>query len=260
VGVVDDAVRLSARFPVFPCFATKKPACKHGFKQATQSPEDIVDLWRGTNAPLIGVPTGEASGIDVLDIDPRHGGDQWLEAAWDQIPKTRTHKTQSGGLHLLFRHADGVKNSESKIAPGVDTRGSGGYFIYWAALGLPVENAQILADWPEWLLKLLKPAPPPRRYVMPATRLEADVRATRMIERAYDRVKNAQPGRRHFELRAAAATLGGLAGHLGKSLDQVERDLVDLIMQTGAADRKNAEATARWAMAKGCSSPLLTGR
>jgi hypothetical protein len=28
---------------------------------------------------LIGVPTGEISGLAVIDIDPRHGGETWLD-------------------------------------------------------------------------------------------------------------------------------------------------------------------------------------
>ena len=258
MSAVDDAIRLCARFPVFPVRMDKKPACKHGFKDAERTPAAVLDLWRAYPGPLIGVPTGEISGIDVLDIDPRHGGDTWLQTVWDDLPTTRMHKTQSGGMHLVFRHAARVKNSAGKIAPGVDVRGDGGYIAYWPAVGLEVQNPATLADWPAWLLKLINPPPPKRRYVAPATRTEADARANIMIERAYDRVRNAHPGQRHYQLRAAAATLGGLAGHLGKSLDQIEADLVSLIMQTGAEDRKNAEATARWAINKGYSSPLLT--
>jgi hypothetical protein len=256
--VVDDAIRLCARFPVFPVRGDKKPACKHGFKDAVTTPAEVVDLWRLSPGPLIGVPTGEASGIDVLDIDPRHGGNAWLEEARDSLPITRTHHTQSGGLHILFRHAEGVRNSASKIAPGVDTRGAGGYIVFWPAAGCRVENPTTLEDWPKWLLKLLNPPIKKRHIPAPATKAEASTRALIMIENAYDRVRNARPGQRHYQLRAAAATLGGLADQIGQSLDKIEDDLVALIMQTGAEDRVNAEKTARWALEKGRASPLLT--
>jgi Bifunctional DNA primase/polymerase, N-terminal len=66
------------RVPSFPCAANKRPATPHGFKEATTDPIELQELWRRFPGPLIGVPTGDFSGLDVLDIDPRHGGDSWL--------------------------------------------------------------------------------------------------------------------------------------------------------------------------------------
>jgi hypothetical protein len=83
--------------PVFPCRADKRPACVHGFRDATRDPAAIRELWRRHPGPLIGVPTGAASGIDVLDVDPRHGGHMWLDWNANRLPPTRTHRTRSGG-------------------------------------------------------------------------------------------------------------------------------------------------------------------
>src|SRR5262249_16654349 len=99
--------------------------------------------------PLIGFPTGEASGIDVLDIDPR--GRDWYDQNFDALPTTRAHLTQRG-LHLLFKHADGLRCSAGRIAPGIDVRADGGYAIWWPREGLPVEDHPI-CEWPDWLLK-----------------------------------------------------------------------------------------------------------
>src|SRR5689334_15492059 len=107
----------------FPCRADKKPATPHGFKDATADAAELRRLWRRHSGPLVGVPTGQRSGADVLDIDPRHGGDVWFAAERERLPETRQHRTRSGGLHILFRHRHGMRNSESKIAPGVDVRG-----------------------------------------------------------------------------------------------------------------------------------------
>ena len=52
--------------PVFPCLANKKPATPHGFKDATADPAAIGELWRSHWGPLVGLPTGERSGLDVL--------------------------------------------------------------------------------------------------------------------------------------------------------------------------------------------------
>jgi hypothetical protein len=81
-----------------------------------------------------------------------------------------------------------------------------------------------------------------------------------MIDRAFERVRNARAGERHYHLRAAAATLGGLLHHMDQGPGDLEVMLVELIMQTGAEDRDNASKTARWAIEKGSASPLLSGR
>jgi hypothetical protein len=261
VSVLDQAIRIGRRVPVFPCGPTKKPACKSGFKAAVQEPEKIVELWRKYPGPLIGTPTGERSGIDVLDIDPRHGGDAWLETAVDLLPHTRRHHTRSGGVHILFRHYQGIKNSASLIAPGVDVRGQGGYIIWWPADGHKVENGHLLEDWPIWLRKMLLPEPKRRAPVaVPATRQEADARANRMIARAFDDLRSAPPGQRHYTLRRVAFTLGGLERFFAQGHSDIERTLVEIIMKTGAQDRENAKKTVAWAFQGGVSQPLLTRR
>jgi Bifunctional DNA primase/polymerase, N-terminal len=159
---VADALALANRgTPCFPCRADKTPATPCGFKSAVCDPGAVADLWRRHPGPLVGVPTGEASGFDVLDIDPRHGGDRWLEAERTRIPITREHRTGSGGCHILFRHRDGIRNSASRIAPGVDVRGDGGYVIWWPTTGLPVLSDAPIAQWPCWLLTECRPRPRP---------------------------------------------------------------------------------------------------
>ena len=58
-------------------------------------------------------------------------------------------------MHLLF-HTDGtVRSSASRIAPGVDVKGEGGYIIWWPAHGYEVLNflpLRELPDWPGWLI------------------------------------------------------------------------------------------------------------
>jgi hypothetical protein len=259
-SIIDRAIKLGERVPVFPCREDKKPACKNGFKDAVSSATEIVDLWTKYPGPLIGVPMGKASGFDALDIDPRHEGDKWLDEFCDALPVTRTHITRSGGKHLLFRSHPDVRNSQSKIAPGVDTRGAGGYIVWWAAHQCAVENRAIVETWPTWIIKILRPAAPLPPPPIPTTKHEADTRAALMIERAFMRVRSAAPGERHHTLRAAARTLGGLTRFLHQSDSELARYLTDLIMSTGAIDRLNAEKTAAWAIDRGRQAPLLQGR
>jgi hypothetical protein len=110
---------------------------------------------------LIGVPTGETSGLFVVDVDNgRHEeANDWLERHSPYLPETRHHATKSGGVHLLFKHRAGLRNTASKLAKGVDTRGEGGYIIWWPFhLGpgfghyfAPVEPL------PDWMVEALLP-------------------------------------------------------------------------------------------------------
>jgi hypothetical protein len=256
MSLVDTAIQLAAWAPVFPCRPDKRPACPLGFKAATSDPVEIRRLFNGSSS-LIGVPTGEASGFDVLDVDPRHGGDEWEEQNRHRLPETRIHQTMNGGRHWLFRHVEGVHNSASAIAPGIDVRGSGGYVVVPPSPSYSVVSDAEIAHWPDWLLakilpKTRDPAPksPPGRYEpIPSARLEGFVRAV------LDRVSAAPEGQKHFILRNQAMVLGGIA-HLGPlSHADLLRRLMDALPAT-TLDRKNAETTAKWGLEMGAQNPL----
>jgi hypothetical protein len=110
---------------------------------------------------LVGVATGEVSGIAVVDVDTtKHdtAREWWMENRTRLLP-ARVHCTQSGGRHVIYRHRPGLTCSASKIARGVDVRADGGYIIWWPAAGYPVLEDSGIRPWPEWLIPLLEPAP-----------------------------------------------------------------------------------------------------
>jgi hypothetical protein len=157
----------------FPCKGDKRPVCPHGFKRATTDPALLRELWTPSTGELIGVSTGEASGFDVLDVDPKHAeAFAWCKAHHEKLPTSRVHKTRSGGVHVLFRHKHGLRCSAGRVARGIDVRANGGYIIWWPATGLPVLRAAPLAEWPQWLLDQLMSspqAPSAPRIVIPDT-------------------------------------------------------------------------------------------
>jgi len=191
--------------PSFPCLENKRPACPHGLKDATKDPVALRELWTRYPGFFAGVPTGVTTGFDVLDIDPRNGGDQWLASMITMIPQTQMHRTRSGGLHLLFKHHDGLRNSASKIAPGVDVRGDGGYVIWWPVTGLEAFNSGVLAEWPGWLLQKLSPEP--RNSSRKISR-QNNKYAHQALQKAVEAVLAAPEGTRNQCLNAEAYSLG----------------------------------------------------
>jgi hypothetical protein len=249
-------------FPVFPCGPDKKPWCKNGFYAASTDPEYLEELWRGKHSAYVGVPCGAASGIDILDIDPKHGGMAWWEKYRASIPETRIHRTRSGGLHVLFQAYPMMRNSQSIIAPGVDTRGTGGYVIWWPPHGCEVLSSAPIVPWPAWLLqaylKATKPVLMAKRTIRPrsaSSSVSAETART-MVDRVIARVKHASPGQRHYRLRAAACTVGGLIDLAQISEHDALAQLVNAAIDAGAEDHKNAEKTALWGLKRGAASPI----
>jgi hypothetical protein len=127
------AIAYAARgWPVFPCGPDKRPRVKWS-KQATKDARQIESWWRQWPLAMIAVPTGQRSGLVVLDIDCRGTVDGFatLRAMGFQIPAEAVEvETPSGGRHFWFA-ANGlqVRNSAGKIGPGVDVRGEGGMVI-----------------------------------------------------------------------------------------------------------------------------------
>ena len=188
---------------VFPCFLNKRPATRHGLYDATDDPDRIKRfLWHDR---LIGVPTGGISGLCVLDIDVQHGGELWAIEHADRLRNTRAHETKSGGLHLLFQCPDyNVPNSAGRIAKGIDTRGDGGYIIWWPAHGYDQINYDLdPALWPRWL----DPPEPPKREAPTAGRVPHRTELLGLLEF----VAMAKEGERNAQLFWAACRLGELA-------------------------------------------------
>ena len=121
-------------WPIFPCVAGgKQPLTSHGFKDATTDVDQIEawhEQWPDANWAM---PTGAASGKLIIDIDARTGGLATWEALRNEHPdpiETVTVETGGGGQHLWFNMPAGdFHNTTGKIAPGIDTRGEGGYVL-----------------------------------------------------------------------------------------------------------------------------------
>lgn len=110
----------------------KHPRTRHGLKDATTDPIKVMQWWIEWPHANIAIVTGARSGLVVLDIDPRNGGDlslRQLEECHGKLPQTLRSRTGGGGWHIFFKHPGGYIKSVSGIAPGIDVKGDGGYIV-----------------------------------------------------------------------------------------------------------------------------------
>ena len=119
---------------VFPIKEGKKaPALfKSWNTRATDSKEQIKTWWKKWPKANIGILTGEKSGIFVVDIDPKNGGDESIaDLLKDKsFPDTSTVRTGSGGSHIFFRYPDEkIKTHRGFPGAGIDICSNGGYVV-----------------------------------------------------------------------------------------------------------------------------------
>lgn len=117
---------------VTPCQPkAKTPASKHGYKDATTEKVQIIQTWTRVPNANVAIATGLISGLVVLDIDPRNGGDaslSELERRHGPLPDTLQVTTGGGGRHFYFAvPPDGMRSG--KLAEGIDVKADGGYVI-----------------------------------------------------------------------------------------------------------------------------------
>jgi hypothetical protein len=257
-SLVETALLIAADgLDVFPCGSDKRPLTDSGFHDASRDPEKIRLWFRNPGAKLIGVPTGAKTGIDVLDMDPRHGSDEWRRANIHRLPETRIHITMNGGEHWVLKHHDGVRNSAGKIAVGVDVRGEGGYVIWPGSPGYKVVSDADIAAWPSCLLEQVLPKPKPERPApRPQPRTDqSDKRYQGYVRSLLANVSNAPDGAKHDTLLKNARALGGIIAAAGISEAEAQQMLMDALPAT-VEDWENAAKTAADGLRHGMTEPM----
>jgi len=205
-----------AVFPLRP--GAKTPAIATWPQFATTDPARVGRWWAGSSHCNIGIATGP-SGLYVIDIDTHDDPDPLVRLA-DRIgldvPATFTVRTPRG-THLYFQAPDAPevrRCTVGRIAPGIDTRGDGGYIVAPGST-TPTGRYRIIdprppAVLPTWLIDRLEPPPPPAIPAGAPTHLSAYVTAI-VASEAY-RVTHAVKDFRNKTLFRAAFALGRLVG------------------------------------------------
>src|SRR5262249_36034989 len=185
----------------------------------------------------------------------------WLDKNEYRLPVTWRHETQSGGIHVLFRHVPGFRCSTSLIAFGVDTMGEaradkdgavdGGYFVFWPAAGTRVLVRAPLAPAPHWLIDLLNPKPKPIS-AFPATKAEA-APCSASIRGALPVLARAPEGERNSTLFWASCRLGEAVRDGAVTESEALALLTSVGRQVGLLDREIVR-TARSGLREGLST------
>jgi hypothetical protein len=247
----------SAGFPVFPCEHDKRPLTPHGFKDATTDMGAVAAYWQAYPKALVGLATGAASGLFVVDLDTdRETGEAVGEASLAAlgyhalVGTVPTVLTPSGGLHLYFPDC-GLGNSTGKMGLKIDTRGNGGYVIAPGSVtpsgAYVLRNGPITLDRlkgvPEDLIARLKDdtaKKPPRDAMHIDTPARARWAET-ALHREIGRVMAAQKGERNDTLNSAEFSLGQIVA--GGELD--EASARQQLLRAGLAiDLPESEAAA----------------
>jgi hypothetical protein len=221
--------------PVFPCVPGEKtPLVPSGFRCATTDPRRVAGWWRWQPGANIGIPTGAASGLVVIDVDV-HGVDGYAAyaraARAGLIPAPlATVTTPTGGRHAYFPAVPArVQRSWAVGKAGVDCRGDGGYVIAppsvllldGAHISYRVEQVAAGAGEPVDAVRLrdfLDP-PPPRRPVREGQPVAGREDADRLAAWLARQVK----GDRNYKLFWAACRLAEGNVPVSDALDALVR-------------------------------------
>lgn len=122
-----------------------------------------LEKWPNLNWAVV---TGAFSGIVIIDIDPRHGGNESMKElvkTYGLLPNVPKTITGGGGRHYYFRHP-GFFVKSSTLKPGVEIKGDGGLVtlppsVHQSGKSYEWErhpNSSLIKPMPGWLLALVK--------------------------------------------------------------------------------------------------------
>ena len=102
------------------------------FQELHASQAEVAGWYRRWPDAGVGIVTGPISGLAVIDVDPRHGGDDSLTDWQDRhgpLPPTIEAITGGGGRHFYFTTASARLRNQVGLLPGVDLRARGGMVV-----------------------------------------------------------------------------------------------------------------------------------
>ncbi len=271
INAFDAALHYAALgYSVFPCIpGTKKPMTSHGFRDATTNEHQIRQWWADGPNTNIGITT---TGLIVIDVDKDLGGspNPWPvePERFADLANVPTSITPRGGQHYVFRQPQGKawRNSTSRLAPKVDTRGIGGYIVVapsvvdgrnyqWSVALRPLQE---VPEPPAWLANQLDALTNRKRQPSATSSVAVNGVPSKYVQAALDaelgRVAMSREGSRNSTLNDAAFAMGQFVG--GGAIDGrlVESRLLEAAACCGL-QHLEAMATIRSGLAAGILQP-----
>lgn len=131
MNILQAALNYAGRgLSLIPIRQEKKPYISWAEFQHRKATADEIKAWwsKWPNA-MIGIVTGQISGLFVVDCDSQEGFDTVQELLPDSL-EIPTARTPRGGWHFYFQYPKGSNLTvQAAVMPGVDIRGEGGYII-----------------------------------------------------------------------------------------------------------------------------------
>ena len=261
-GAVWIATMGFAVFPLKPRQKTPYPGSR-GCLDATVDTEQVSWWWKRRPASNIGIATGAASHLLVVDLDGIEATEAWNKLTTGrENPETITvHTLRPGGLHRWYSTELDIPNTTGKVASKIDTRGHHGYVLAPPSIGTGGAVYQwgggdLIAALPEWLREMIAPPPPPPRPC-PQSRL-ADGEVTDLGCRRWlgvlRELETTARGQRHARLYWASRMGGAMIDGGLVSSSVVEASLLCAADGLGLIEEdgeRNVVATIRQGVEKG---------
>ena len=117
-------------FSIIPLQKNKKPFIQWTeFQHRKATADEIKSWWDKWPSAMIGIVTGQISGLFVVDCDTQQGYETVQELLPDSL-QTPIARTPRNGWHIYFQYPpDSNMTVQAAVMPGVDYRGEGGYIV-----------------------------------------------------------------------------------------------------------------------------------
>ena len=131
---LDAALQYAGRgwrvFPLRP--RSKFPLTRHGHKDATVAPHTIERWWGKWPQANVGIATGAASGLVVIDVDGEEGVatlQTLMKQAGERLDPPIGAVLTTRGFHLYYDLSLDDHNLKCSSGGGLDVRANGGYVL-----------------------------------------------------------------------------------------------------------------------------------
>ena len=157
----------SLGFSIIPVSKTKIPYLSSWQRRRIAQASEVREWIEKFPDLNLGVVTGSASQIVILDVDVSHGEDgleslKAMEREYGPLPKTPVARTATGGEHYYFRYQGQPLRRAIRFRPGLDLLAEDSYAVLPPSTGkngrvyawdvdAHIEDVE-LAELPSWLI------------------------------------------------------------------------------------------------------------